>query len=112
MDESIETQSGAVVVLSTCPPEMAGEIARRLVERRLAACVNVVEKVTSVYRWEGKLCEDAESLLVIKTTRARFDDLVREVLAVHPYSVPEVVALPVTAGSARYLDWVSGETAR
>jgi periplasmic divalent cation tolerance protein len=101
----------ALVVLVTAPtPERAAEIARALVEERLAACGNVVQGVRSIYRWEGKVHEDAEALLVLKTTRARFDALRDRVLALHPYEVPEVIALPVEAGSARYLAWIADET--
>jgi periplasmic divalent cation tolerance protein len=101
----------ALVVLVTTPtPERAAELARALVEERLAACGNVVPGLRSIYRWEGKVQEDAEALLVLKTTRARFDALRDRVLALHPYEVPEVIALPVEAGSARYLGWIADET--
>ncbi len=101
----------ALVVLVTTPtPERAAEIARALVEERLAACGNVVPGLRSIYRWEGKLQDDSEALLVLKTTRARFDALRDRVLALHPYEVPEVIALPIEAGSARYLAWIAGET--
>jgi periplasmic divalent cation tolerance protein len=101
----------ALVVLVTAPtPDRAAEIARALVEERLAACGNVVPGIRSIYRWEGKVQEDAEALLVLKTTRARFDALRDRVLALHPYEVPEVIALPVEAGSARYLAWIADET--
>ncbi len=101
----------ALVVLVTTPtPDRAAEIARALVEERLAACGNVVPGLRSVYRWEGKVHDDAEALLVLKTTRARFEALRDRVLALHPYEVPEVIALPVEAGRARYLQWIAGET--
>ncbi len=101
----------ALVVLVTTPtPERAAEIARALVEERLAACGNVVPGLRSVYRWEGKVHDDAEALLVLKTTRARFEALRDRVLALHPYAVPEVIAVPVEAGSAAYLAWISAET--
>jgi periplasmic divalent cation tolerance protein len=101
----------ALVVLVTAPtPERAAEIARALVEERLAACGNVVPGIRSIYRWEGEVHEDAEALLVLKTTRARFDALRDRVLALHPYEVPEVIALPVETGSAAYLAWLVGET--
>lgn len=101
----------ALVVLVTAPsPEAAAELARALVGERLAACGNVVPGLRSIYRWEGKVHDDAEALLVLKTTRARFEALRDRVLALHPYDVPEVIALPVEAGSARYLAWIAGET--
>ncbi len=101
----------ALVVLVTTPtPERAAEIARAVVEERLAACGNVVPGLRSIYRWEGKVQDEPEALLVLKTTRARFEALRDRVLALHPYEVPEVIALPVEAGSARYLAWIAGET--
>lgn len=101
----------ALVVLVTTPtPERAAEIARALVEERLAACGNVVPGLRSIYRWEGKVQEDAEALLVLKTTRGRFEALRERVLSLHPYDVPEVIALPVEAGSAPYLAWLAAET--
>jgi periplasmic divalent cation tolerance protein len=99
-----------LVVFSTCPPESASTIAEHLVKERLAACVNVVEKVASYYVWEGKMIRDAESLLVIKTASDRLGALTEAILRVHPYEVPEVVATEVTGGSERYLDWVQAAT--
>ena len=102
----------ALVVLVTTPsPERAAEIARALVEERLAACGNVVPGLRSIYRWEGKVQDDAEALLVLKTTRARFEALRDRVLALHPYEVAEVIALPVEAGSAPYLAWLGAQVA-
>ncbi len=101
----------ALVVLVTTPtPERAAEIARALVEERLAACGNVLPAIRSIYRWEGKVQDEAEALLVLKTTRARLEALRDRVLALHPYEVPEVLALPVEAGSAPYLAWLAAET--
>jgi periplasmic divalent cation tolerance protein len=101
----------ALVVLVTAPtPERAAEIARALVDERLAACGNVVPGLRSIYRWEGKVQDEAEALLVLKTTRDRFEALRERVLALHPYDVPEVIALAVEAGSAPYLAWIAAET--
>jgi periplasmic divalent cation tolerance protein len=98
----------AVVVLVTTPTaEKAAEIARVLVEERLAACGNVLPGLRSIYRWQGKVQEDAEALLLLKTQRGRFGELRDRILALHPYEVPEVIALPVEAGSAAYLDWIA-----
>jgi len=100
----------ALVVLVTAPSaEAAAELARALVEARLAACGNVVPGLRSIYRWEGRVTEDAEALLILKTTRAAFDALRAEVLRRHPYQVPEVLALPVEAGSEPYLAWLAGQ---
>jgi periplasmic divalent cation tolerance protein len=100
-----------LVVLVTAPTaDRAAEIARAVVEERLAACGNVVPGLRSIYRWEGKIEDEAEALLVLKTTRDRFEALRARILALHPYQVPEVIALPVEAGSAPYLAWVFAET--
>ncbi len=99
---------GALVVLVTAPSaEEAARMARALVEDRLAACGNVVPGLRSIYRWEGKVREDAEALLILKTTRRRFQALRARVLSLHPYQVPEVLALPVVAGHPAYLEWVA-----
>ena len=108
----MSSPTDALVVLVTAPTaEKAAEIARVVVEERLAACGNVVPGLRSIYRWEGRIQDDAEALLVLKTTRARFDALRDRVLVLHPYEVPEVIALSVEAGSARYLAWIGAETA-
>ncbi|MBK9517030.1 MAG: divalent-cation tolerance protein CutA [Anaeromyxobacter sp.] len=100
-----------LVVLVTAPTaEVAAGLARALVEARLAACGTVVTGLRSIYRWEGRVHDEPEALLVLKTTRDRFEALRDEVLRLHPYDVPEVLALPVEAGAARYLAWVAGET--
>lgn len=98
-----------IAVLVTCgsAPE-ARRIARALVERRLAACVNILRApVESVYRWKGKVESAREVLLVIKTTRKRFAALEAEVRRLHSYDVPEIIAVPVVRGSRKYLAWVS-----
>lgn len=101
----------AIVVLVTTPgPEKAAEIARALVDERLAACGNVVPGLRSIYRWDGEVREDAEALLVLKTTRERFDALRARVVALHPYEVAEVIAIRVEAGSTPYLRWITDET--
>jgi len=99
------------VVLVTAPPRRARALARALVERRVAACVNLVPGVGSVYRWKGRVEETRETLLVAKTTAARLPALLAAVEALHPHDVPEAIALPVAAGLAPYLAWVRTETA-
>lgn len=99
-----------LVVLVTCPPDKAESIAEGLIEDRLAACVNVVPGLRSVYRWKGAVQKDQEALLLVKTTPDRFDALKRAVLARHPYELPEVIALPVERGHAPYIDWVVEST--
>lgn len=96
-----------VVVLSTVgKDEDADRLARALVERRLAACVNVVPGVRSIYRWQGRVEEDEERLLVIKTRRDRFDALRETLVALHPYELPEAVVIPIETGHAAYLAWL------
>lgn len=103
--------TGARVVLITAPTgEPSTALARALVESRVAACVNVIPGVRSCYRWEGAVQEDAEDLLVAKTSEERLPDLIARVQALHPYTVPEVLALPVEAGNASYLQWVLDST--
>jgi periplasmic divalent cation tolerance protein len=97
----------AVLVFCTCPDEAVAErIATALVEERLAACVNRLPGLASTYHWQGKICNGREVLLLIKTTGERFDALRERILALHPYDVPEVIALAASAGSAAYLDWI------
>jgi len=99
----------ALVVLVTAPSaEEAARLARALVEARLAACGNVLPGLRSIYRWEGRVQDEAEALLLLKTTRDRFEALRDELLRLHPYDVPEVLALPVEAGSPAYLAWLAG----
>jgi periplasmic divalent cation tolerance protein len=102
----------AVVVLITAPsPEKAAAIARALVEERLADCCNIVPGLRSIYRWEEKVQEDAEVLLMAKTERALFERLRERVVALHEYRCPEVIALPVVEGHAPYLEWIHGAVA-
>lgn len=99
--------SDVLAVLVTVPSApIAARIGTALVKERLAACVNVVPGVRSIYVWQGKVCDDRELMLVVKTTRARYPELERRVKSLHPYKVPEVIALPVKRGSAAYLAWV------
>ena len=97
----------ALVVLVTVPSEaQAIDLGQRLVDERLAACVNVIPGITSIFRWQGKREAVAEVLLLIKTRAEGYQALQRRVLALHPYSVPEVLALTVDAGAPAYLQWV------
>jgi periplasmic divalent cation tolerance protein len=96
-----------IVVLVTAPSKDVGrDVALALLEQKLAACVNVVPSIASLYTWEGELRSDEEVLLVIKTVAAAFDALTAAVRAVHPYEVPEIIALSIVAGSQDYLDWI------
>jgi periplasmic divalent cation tolerance protein len=101
-----------IVVLSTCASaEEAQRVARGLVEKRLAACVNVIPGVRSVYRWKDAIEDEEEVLLLIKTSRALLEELREEIERLHSYEVPEVIALSVVDGSERYLAWMSRELA-
>jgi periplasmic divalent cation tolerance protein len=102
----------ALLCLTTCPDaETAARVAHVLVEERLAACVNRLPGATSTYRWRGEVHDDAEVLLLIKTTRERFDALRERLVELHPYEVPELIALAIADGHAPYLDWIATETA-
>jgi periplasmic divalent cation tolerance protein len=101
----------AQLTLVTCRNARQGEsIARALVEERLAACVNVVPKISSIYRWKGRICRDAECLLVIKSTASKAAKLTARVKELHSYTVPEVIHLPIASGNADYLDWIGEST--
>lgn len=95
-----------LVLTTTSSLEEGKKIARALVERRLAACVNIVPRIESVYRWEGKVEEAQEYLLIIKTTQKTFERLRDAILELHSYTVPECIALAVEGGAARYLNWI------
>jgi len=99
-----------IVVISTCgSEEEAARIAKKLVEEHLAACVNIMPRVRSFYRWQGKVEDAAEWMLIVKTSRSRFDALKAVLEAAHSYELPEVLALPIVDGSANYLAWLDSE---
>lgn len=100
------------IVLCNCAPDQAEALASAMVDERLAACVNVVAGVRSVYRWEGKVQRDTESTLILKTSEEAVSRLVARLQALHAYDTPEVLVLPVDVGlsSARYVQWVRSET--
>jgi periplasmic divalent cation tolerance protein len=99
-----------VVLVTTKGVTEAKKIARALVEEKLAACANVITSVRSIYRWEGKVTEERECLMIIKSTRGRFDELRTAVERLHSYSVPEVIALPMVDGAPNYLNWIADST--
>jgi periplasmic divalent cation tolerance protein len=102
----------ALLILCNAPDAAtAGRIARSLVERRLAACVNVMPACQSVYRWQGQIEEASEVPLMIKTSAARYAAVEAAIRELHPYEVPEIIALPIAAGLPAYLDWLNQETA-
>ena len=110
MAKPIDSQP--IVVLITPPNKEVGrQIAQALLEQRLAACVNILPGVNSLYIWEGKLQDEEEALLVVKTRAGLFQEgLVPAVQAIHPYQVPEIVAVPVLMGLRSYLEWIEKET--
>jgi len=96
-----------LVIFVTCGQrEEAEQMARSLVEQRLAACVNVLPGILSWYWWERQVTRDEELLLVIKTTRSKFEELRKEIQRLHSYSVPEIIAMPIVEGSEDYLNWI------
>lgn len=96
-----------LIVLCTCPDLATAErIAETVVGERLAACVNIVPGLTSIYRWEGQTQRDMELLLLIKTPQAAYPRLEARIRELHPYQVPEIIALPIQTGSVAYLDWI------
>jgi periplasmic divalent cation tolerance protein len=107
----VTDDSGKVVVfVTTSSEEEAGKIAGLLLEKRKAACVSVVPRVSSRFWWQGKLDSAQESLLIIKTRAALVPELTDIVKKAHSYTVPEIVALPIVGGNEEYLDWVDRET--
>jgi len=99
-----------VVTVTTPDEALAGELARALVEERLAACAQVGGPIESSYRWEGEVQLDREWLVTAKTVEGRVPELARRVQEMHPYDVPEVVAVPAMGGSEAYLEWVRAES--
>ena len=100
-----------IVVFVTCgSEEEALKIARPLVEDHLAACVNLISPVRSIYRWEGEIWDEKEWILIIKTQKKRFGELERKVRSLHSYAVPEIISLPIVEGSSSYLKWLEEMT--
>ena len=99
-----------VVFITAGSTSEAHTIARALVEEQVAACVSIVSPVQSVYRWQGKLCDDREVLLIAKTAEAMLEKLTTRVKQLHSYEVPEIIALPIVAGAEDYLRWIQEQT--
>jgi len=110
MQASRREDNGYAVVFITAPPDDAVNIAKNIVERKLVACVNIVENVKSLYWWEGKVVEDNEALLICKTKFDLLQELVDYVRKIHPYDVPEIVALSISLGNPEYLEWIKEST--
>jgi periplasmic divalent cation tolerance protein len=103
-----------IVVFITAPTEdEAAKISKALVEARLAGCVNIIKNIRSIYSWQGKIEDEKEVLMIVKTQKPLFDSLMKKVKELHSYKVPEIIALPIVDGSVEYLKWlreVTGET--
>lgn len=105
------TKSGHLVVFITgSTMKGAKKIARALVEQKLAACCNIIKGVTSIYSWEGRIEETQECMIIVKTREARFKRLVEEVTKRHSYTLPEIIAVPITSGLSGYLSWIDDST--
>ena len=95
-----------LVLNTTDTPELGHKIASALVEAREAACVNIIAGIHSIYRWQGKVCDEGECLLLIKTSADKFEAVRATIRRLHSYDVPEIIAVPITAGDPHYLDWL------
>ncbi len=99
-----------VVYITTSSVSEAKKIGRKLVEEKLAACSNIVSPISSIYRWQGKICEDKEALIILKSKKKLFKQIEKKVKELHSYDVPEIIAIPVIEGSDSYLSWLRDET--
>jgi len=99
-----------VVLVTTSSEEEATALGKMLVEHRLVACVNVLPKVKSIFQWDGKISEEEECLMILKTRKPLFKALEKMIIAQHSYDVPEIIALPIVEGSPSYLSWVHDMT--
>lgn len=99
-----------VVYVTTSSVDEAKKIGRELVEERLVACSNIVSPIDSIYRWQGKICEDREALMILKSKKNLFKQIEKKVKELHSYDVPEIIAIPIIEGSEKYLSWLRDET--
>lgn len=107
MEYVLAKDTKCLLVLCTCDGlDVAEQISQGLVEHKLAACVNIVSNVASFFRWQGKLESNSELLLMIKTTGACFVAVEQKIKSLHPFAVPEIIAIPIVDGSQDYLDWI------
>jgi periplasmic divalent cation tolerance protein len=101
-------ESKALIIICTCPDQESAErIANHLVDNRLAACVNISSPIKSVYRWQGEIETADEIMLFIKTSASSYEELEQTILSLHPYELPEVLAVPVDKGQQNYLGWIT-----
>lgn len=102
-----ENSSPAQILITTLPEmEQAKQMAQTIVNQKLAACINILPQMVSIYRWQGALEEGTEHMLVIKTEVARLDELKKTILEMHPYELPEIIVVPIVGGHPPYLDWI------
>lgn len=106
----MEKPEVSIVLVSMPDAEKASSMAKELVEGKLAACVNVLDGVRSFYRWKGEICQDPETLLIIKTRQESLEALIQKVRSLHPYELPEILAVDVVGGLSEYIGWVREET--
>lgn len=99
-----------VIFITTASIDEAEKISNALVEQKLVACSNVISPIHSIFRWQGEICKEAEVLLILKSVKTRFVEIVTEVKKLHSYQTPEIIALPIMDGSPEYLQWVTDET--
>ena len=102
----MSTESEYSICLITCSPKQSKKISRSLVEKKLVACVNIISKITSIYRWKEKVEEDIEDLLVCKTLSGNQEKIITQVKQIHEYDVPETIFLPILKGNKDYLKWI------
>ena len=101
-----------VIITTTCPTEQcATSIATSLVEQKLAACAQISPPITSIYRWEGEVCEELEYRLELKCQHGHFEQICQQIESLHPYELPEIIAQPIKLGSTAYLNWIKESTA-
>ena len=105
-----DSKDPIIVLMTAKDITEAEKIAGELVKDGLAACVNIINKVRSIYRWQGEICRDTEALCVIKTVKGNFEVLKDKIKSLHSYTVPEVIGLPIDIGSEKYLKWLVKET--
>ena len=111
MKKTTDSRKISIIVLVTCPDkENANKISSSLIEKKLAACVNTITNVESIFRWKGKIEKSSENLLIIKSKKRLLKKLITDVQQNHPYQLPEILALPIIGGSKAYIDWLNNET--
>ena len=105
----MDSSSYTVVFITTATADEAQKISRTLLDQRLAACINIVPKVSSQFWWQGKIDSAQENLLIVKTKASQLDEIIKLVKGLHSYGVPEIIALPIIGGNQDYLEWIETE---